>query len=67
MGSETDFPTSGSTKKRSRFTTVRVEKDEEGNSRIVLTGDQLLATGFEIGEEIDAIFQEGLISILRLD
>lgn len=67
MGSGTDFPTSGSTRIRSRFTTVRVEEDDDGNPRIVLSGKYFDVTGFEVGEEIDAILQEGLISILRLD
>ena len=67
MRSETDVPMLGKSKLSSRFATIEVKADENGKPMIVLSGDRLNLTGYKVGDRIDAIFQEGLISLLRLD
>lgn len=52
---------------RSRFMTITVEADEHGKPCIVMRGDSLENAGFVPGENIEAIVQPGLISILRTD
>lgn len=51
----------------SRFITVTVEEGEDGKPRLVLEGPYMEIAGFRIGESVDAIIQEDLISLLRLD
>ena len=67
MKSETDVPLAGKNKLSSRFATIEVKADENGEPMIVLSGDRLNLTGYKVGDRIDAIFQEGLVSLLRLD
>lgn len=67
MKSEKEFPFTGKKRLNSRFAIIEVEADENGNPRIVLSGPGLLLTGFDIGDRIDAIFQENLVSLMRLE
>lgn len=67
MNSEKDIRLATAKPLRSRFINVKVEVGEKGEPQIVLSGEYMTVAGFRPGDDIDAIVQDGLISILRLD
>lgn len=67
MKSHKDIQPATARSLRSRFVSVKVEENERGEPRIVLSGPDVYAAGFRPGDIIDGIVQEGLISLLRLD
>ena len=49
---------------RSSLVSLKVEPGESGYGRIVLDGIYMGATGFRPGDDVEAVVQPGLISIL---